>query len=802
MKSFISVLNSEKILKMPVCIQAFLLNGLISGIVIAFFVFTGKGSFSMLFDYAAEEIPFNIFMNQSVKDGAFLWNWGIDLGGNFIEAFSFYNLGSPFFWLLLPFGSKNIPYLMPWVIVLKFAMAGALSALYFTRHLERKWVILSASVLYAFSGFQLTSLVFYHFQDAVAFFPLLPYSMERLIEEEKRGWFAAACFLNIIINYVFFFQAVIFLFIYFIVRYVASGFFGNNNLMDSVKIKQQSRKKFIFNSFLSCLVEGTIGVLLSGLLLVPVIEGTLNNPRIGRHLPVKSWLLITLTDALRFVKAVLLPAEPMNFSFSVTKRDWYTNAAYLPLTGCVFVLAYLRKEKGWLKNILIVCLVMAIVPVLSHSFAFLNIEDYKRWYYIMCLYFALATGKVLERPEEYDVISSIKLCVGLIFAFIVCTHYEGVFNSYKRYWASIFFAVFSLICSGWLYNCIKSQRDFYIKRFLTSLSIISIILMGVSIYDYQRKIDNTKIDFKKFNSSVSQSVFSYLNSFSHLENKLPYRYHFDEGIRYTYYNLGMVNSVPCINSFLSTVDNSVREFYYNLGVGRHNMTKQGPPGTNELLGARYVLSLKQIPKNIPIKSYKNENGQVIYMSENPRYLPVGFTYDKFIKKSEFMKLPKNIRSLAMLQYLVVPDEKILNVKKVLKYSKPDRSLLKPQNLDKFVKIHRSEIIRDFTTTNNSFSGKFIVNKNKYAFFSIPFSKYWHASTNGKSVDILNVNGLMAIPVVKGINNIKFQYEYLPIKWGGYSSIVGCILLFVYLFFHKKRSCIVENNYCIGHGRNK
>ena len=769
----------DKISKLPVYIQAFLLNGLIAGIVVAAFVYSGNGTFSMLYDYAAQEIPYNVFMNQSVKDGLLLWNWGIDLGGNFLEAFGFYNLGSPFFWLLLPFESKWIPYLMPWMIVLKFAVAGALSALYFSRHLKTKWGMLSASVLYAYSGFQLTSLVFYLFHDVVAFFPLLPYCMERLVEEKKRGWFAVACCFNILVNYVFFFQAILFLIIFFIVKYIIPVFCIDKDSKCLVgRLKQNGRD--IFSAFLSCVAEVTIGVLISGALILPVIEGTIHNPRISNHLPISSWLLIKQTDILRFVKAILFPAEPMNCSYSVTISDWYTNAAYLPMTGFVFVLAYLRKGSGWLKNILIACLIMAIVPVLSHSFSFLNVEDYKRWYYIICLYFALATGRVLERSEKYDVIWPTKFCIWSVLFFFAYTNYKNMINNYDEYLVNIIFAVCSMLYSVCVYN--GRKKSVFEKQFLISLAIVSMILMGTSINNYQKYFDNTMINFKKINHTVDQGVFAYLNSFSDLHNKLPYRYYFDEGVGYTYYNLAMMNSLPSINSFLSTVNHSVLDFYFNLGVGRHTMALQGPVGTNELLGARYVVSLKQIPQNVQIKSYKNKNNQEIYISENPRALPIGFTYERYIKKTDFEKLPKNQRALAMLQFLVVPDEEVPNVNSILDYSKLKIDFLVSRNLEYIVNKHKMETIQDFKTTNNSFSGRFVVDKNKYAFLSVPFSQYWHATVNGKEVSVLNVNGLMSVPVLKGENNISFRYEYLPLKWGCYSSIFGIFLLTIYLWF--------------------
>ena len=46
--------------------------------------------------------------NAAVKSGQTGWNWYTDLGSNFIGSYSFYTLGSPFFWLSLYFSRSDI----------------------------------------------------------------------------------------------------------------------------------------------------------------------------------------------------------------------------------------------------------------------------------------------------------------------------------------------------------------------------------------------------------------------------------------------------------------------------------------------------------------------------------------------------------------------------------------------------------------------------------------------------------------------------------------------------------------------
>ena len=89
-------------------IAAFLLCGSIAAIIIIPILLMNDGYFALSHDFTAEEIPFGMLMNSALKLGE-LWNWGIDLGGNLIEAFSFYNIGSVFNWISFLFPATMYP---------------------------------------------------------------------------------------------------------------------------------------------------------------------------------------------------------------------------------------------------------------------------------------------------------------------------------------------------------------------------------------------------------------------------------------------------------------------------------------------------------------------------------------------------------------------------------------------------------------------------------------------------------------------------------------------------------------------
>ena len=71
------------------------------GMMVAFLpsMIVNKGIFLYYGDFNSQQMMFYQHANEAVREGATAWDWGTDLGSNFIGSYSFYLLGSPFFWL-------------------------------------------------------------------------------------------------------------------------------------------------------------------------------------------------------------------------------------------------------------------------------------------------------------------------------------------------------------------------------------------------------------------------------------------------------------------------------------------------------------------------------------------------------------------------------------------------------------------------------------------------------------------------------------------------------------------------------
>lgn len=774
--------NQKNIKNLPCWVYAFFLNLGVAILAIVPLLVINDGYLAMSHDFTAEQIPFNMLMNDAIKNGSILWNWGIDIGSNFLEAFSFYNVGSIFVWLMLIFPAKAIPYVLGPMLIFKFAVAGATSAAYFSRYFKKNTSILLASVLYSFSGFQCCSVVFFHFQDAVALFPLMLIGLEKLVEEKKRGFLAFACLLNVLSNFVFFVGEVLFLVLFYVMKYIVPELrTGKKKIGEYIK------------PIIDCIIEGALGMIMSAFILLPAINGILGNSRMSAHIETKDWFTMTTTNWLMYIKAFFMPAEAMNYLSSVKDADWMTTAVYLPLIGMVFVVAYLMNHKDWLTRFLWVCAVIAVIPVLNNSFMMFNGQHYHRWFYMLSIYMIIATVRVFEKPKEFPIIKSAALSLAIIVLYVLMTKFipwdnntpHVVFRSLE-YRIGVFVSFVSPIVVVLLVTFVKKYFD---KVTLVFTAFAAAGLLMLTTLEYQLTTDNSCQDLKIYENSYGKSTVTYLTEVASelSRSPYPYRYYFDEGVGYTYYNFAMTNSLPSINSFISTLSASVFEMYDEIEDSRGTWTMGGPTGIRELLSAKYIYSMIEQDKYKYVDTIVNSNGQKIYVYDNENALPLGYTYDTYMAKDEYRDLPREVKAVAMLKTLVVNDEDIEEVSKVLRYYDSEKDgEISLELVNDIVASHKDEVSSDFKVANDEFFAKINAKNEKYAFFGVPYEKFWNVTVNGEERNVININGLMAVKVDAGDNDIHFVYDYKPLKYGIIMTVVGALAMAGYMVLYKKK----------------
>ena len=354
--------------------------GLLAGVLsFAWTIIWQGGLFSLAGDFNAQQIPFAMAGNDAVRAGNWGWAWFLDLGSSFIGGQSFYTLGNPSFWIAAIFPSSWFMYVVGWLYALKYAVATLTSYMYIRQYVRNFRTASVGAILYAFSGYMATDLLFYHFHDVVALFPLLLLTFDALMVRGRKGPFIFAVLINALVNYFFIIGEIIFLVAYYVICYLVPDFRKNIRKLPQI------------------LFEGALGCLLGAALLVPSFLFTVQNPRVEVDYTGSNSGVFTFERYLYILKGLLFPGEVMSHQCAVIRSNFSSCNAYLPMVGMVLVIAFLSlHKKHWVSRMLRFSLVMAIVPFFNASFS-LFAGLYCRWYYMPILFMSLASAIMLER---------------------------------------------------------------------------------------------------------------------------------------------------------------------------------------------------------------------------------------------------------------------------------------------------------------------------------------------------------------------------------------------------------------------
>ncbi len=765
-------------------------------------------------DYNVQQVPFYIVAHRAVRSGEFFWNWNIDLGGTMAGDFSFYLWGSPFFWVTTLFPEGAIPYLMPFLMALKYAFSGMCAYLYIRRYVRKYTYAMVGGYLYAFSGFNACNIVFNHFTDSVAFFPLYLLTFEELMavdDIQKDAKFALAgkklllfslmtAFMSVV-NYYFFFGQVIFFLLYFVIRYIR----GN-------------KPAIVFRMLLRAACGGILGVFIAGFFLMPAYAGIQGNSRLDNFINGYNMLIYPSEKLLwDIVKSVsMLPdiiGKGTLFYTGTVKNA--SLAAYIPMFGMSGVIAYflLHRKKNWEKTLVSVCFVMAFIPFLNAAFSMFNSSYYARWYYMPILIMCLMTAQVTEKGRSPQLKKG-AIAAALMFMFFLLVY----FLPSKTDSGEIKF--FNMTDNNTIF-----LRDVFGTAFLCMLLLFIVFVVPKNMAFKRKGVRDRIILFTVIVSCVVATYVPIRNGSGIIsdrgkkmwqEQMLFNKVEVDQSdfcrgeVDSTSTNYDMVWGIPSIHCFLSTVPSEIFDFLAGCCDITRTVETNLPitrAGARALLSGKYYFENAEISKNRIFANgegtdgyffLKNENGFDVF--ENINFIPMGYTFDYFITESEWGDLEADEHDYDLVKVLIVPDEVAMEIGDSLNMTELtaedlDANALTYLEFTDLCKKRAQSSCTEFKTDTYGFTAKTAVFRdNTIVFFSVPNTKGFSCTVDGFDTEIITVDyGLMGIPVTGGAHEIRVTYTPEGLKSGVIMSIIGVLLACGYAVLYTKIKNIKKND---------
>jgi uncharacterized membrane protein YfhO len=395
----------------------------------------------------------------------------------------------------------------------------------------------------------------------------------------------------------------------------------------------------VVKSFASVLV----GILLSGVVLVPTVLYVAGCPRatfiVGE---------VTLFKWFNVVRALVMPKIADGTPVAFSSWNFSSQAVYLPVVGSLLaVLFMITKEKQtlWLRNIIFILLIIAFFPPLNNVFSGFSNPYYYRWFYALSLMLILASVYVLERRRIscrsfWYYVSFVLLYVGLL-----------------------------LFVEAYMQRVCKHQSISYNTREITEVALtgLNILLLGVYVYSKQNK--RVLLILVCISAVASFSSAVYVNLLAGglrgegkarikmyvLNNPIKYnednfRYRIDYASRYP--NIPLLKNRPGVYSFHSIYGKTQTDYRFLIDQDLTSPAltiKRGRVSHDILLSVKEYYDYREcafpklqqlLPKDalIPVDS-----SDICAKYNFKYYIPMGFCYDTYIKRSEFDRICSNLR---------------------------------------------------------------------------------------------------------------------------------------------------------------
>ncbi|MBQ9899105.1 MAG: YfhO family protein [Ruminococcus sp.] len=734
-----------------------------------------RGYFIYYGDYNAQQMPFYNLVNDAVRSGQFGWNWYTDLGSDLLTSYSFYLIGSPFFWLsvLLPRGLVTLS--MPFLLALKHGLASMTAYAYIRRFVRSKNAALTGALLYAFSGFQVYNIFFNHFQDVTALFPLMLIALEELVNNRRRGWFALTVALMAFINYYFFTGQAVFLVLYFIIRARCEDFRAS------------------WRSFASVAAEAVIGTLMACAVLLPSAVAILGNYRVNEHIYGQS--MIMYSDKTRipriiqsFFMPVDAPARPNLFQSDYGK--WSSIGGYFPLFSMIGVITFMREHRRhWAARLSLIAIICAFIPVLNSSFYTFNASYYARWFYMPILIFAMMTARTLDDARS-DVRPAIKICAGMLAAFAVISVLPDKVGGRLKFFAfaddlpyfyiTLGVAVLLLIAAAVVFR--RRDKGLAFRRLSVWAAALASVVCVLTTVLYGANSPKTA---KKY-------IDSAINGSGQVYEAVSGDNFFRADTSPDRDNYPMFWGLPCMRAFQSVVETSIMDFYASIGVQRDVASRADTTHytLRGLFSVKYFYRYcddeeTKVEEDLPGFELVSE-GEYFDVYENTLFVPMGFAYDTCVSEKTADAKGPQVRERMLMKCLVLTDEQIERYSDIITVKDPTAaSTLSQLSYREFCEEKRECCASSFKYDSHGFTSEISLDSPRLVFFSVPYSSGWSAEVNGKPADVEKVSyGLMAVRAESGDNTIVFRYRTPGLTAGLILSGVGLLALVLWLLLSR------------------
>lgn len=582
----------------------FLLYGLFS--------MNGK-SMIWLQDGIEEYVPKTIYISEWLKSlfkNGKLFDFTLGLGSDSITYNSiwFYD---PFHLLFL-FGARSHYELFFHIGMALRLYAVGCSAYALLKHYGKNGMAVAIGALvYECNGFALFKMLKHpNFCLPMIALPLMILTMERLIEKKKWVVYVLTVALAAVTSLYFFYMCVIFLALYYVIRYR--------------EYLKKGRLHLFFKNMLLVAGYSLLALCLAGVLLLPDIQTLVLASRTGEtHLATGSWWTFGIRRFFYiFIKSMVIGED--------CEQDFYLGFPALAFIS--WVLIFCRKKRNTLKIATGMLFLFAIVPFFCYvlgAFGYVT----GRWSYAVELLAAVVVCFAYEelmnlRRSELLLISLVVVLYDLIVWLRI----------HQRVYDLAAFIFTFVLLSLWLMEFLAKKDKKWKERILSAAAILNCLSCVLYYHPQISPFLEEYADKGKVMEYLTAEPISQIADLQEMDD-----FYRVSRLSSNSLSASTVSGYYGVMGYDNAASKYTNEFYRGLGLVHNSINTQS--GLNRrsvletILGVKYYAALEgKGKKSLPAgysacRNVEKETGTYdIY--QNDFALPLGFTYDACVSEDE------------------------------------------------------------------------------------------------------------------------------------------------------------------------
>lgn len=588
-----------------------------------------KQHFAILYDF--NENIRNIF-----KEGLSTFSLNIGLGLDFIGQYSYYVLGDPFALISLLFPMDKLNYAYCLMIILRMFCAGLAFIVYCRFKKQKDIPTLIGTIAYVFCGFAIyAGLRHPYFLNSMILLPIIFIGIEKIFKEDKKALFIISIFLSAVVNYYFFYMltiiAVIYAAVYYFYNYRKAG------------------TKYFFKTLGKFAVCYIIGVLLSGIILIPTIYAFLNSARSDAEIVME-------------FSSSYYPNFLMN-NLNINGANWKVvglTSLFIPLLTVAFI--NIKNNKKEITMFLIMTIMLLIPQIASIMNGFSYPTDRWVFAYIFILCFIMVNNFKNNYDKKEIIIMAISTILYGVLAYVTAQkNKQNLDNLIINMSFAIVFVIIIAIKDILLKNKLKKVAF----NFVNILVIVVLIANIKANSSYLLDKDKGKYSGEFIKLSKNYKIYENENgNISNFKEAIDYIKQIDHGVyRITKYpisidNTSVIYNYNGISGYYSIGNSGVYHFAEELELTGYKQTVPITTLNNrsqlmDILDVKYlVCDEKYVPYGY--EEIKEIGKTKIY--ENKNYLPIGIFYNNYISGQEYDGLTSLEKQNSMIEFAKIEDE--------------------------------------------------------------------------------------------------------------------------------------------------